>query len=88
VKVGASIIYLSESKYVLWMQFSIVDDCNNNKTYSGSPVGWYYRKQGVGEPSATCCLQTGLGGVVCIIISEAIFPFETWSVIIIICRAL
>jgi len=38
----------------------------------------------MGEPSETCCLQTGLGGVVCIITREAIFPFETWSVIIII----
>jgi hypothetical protein len=34
--------HLSESKYVLRMQFSIVDDCNSKKTYSGNPVGWYY----------------------------------------------
>jgi len=61
---------------------------NSNKTYSGKPVGWYYWKQAMGEPSATCCLQTGLVGVVCIITSGVIFPFETWSVIIIILRTL
>jgi hypothetical protein len=66
------------------MQFSIVDDCNSKKTYSGNPVGWYYWKQGMGEPSISRCLKTGLVVVVCIITSESIFPFETWTIIIII----
>jgi hypothetical protein len=45
------------------------------KTWSGNPVGY-------------CCWKQGLVGVLRIITIEAVFPFETWSVIIMMLRTL
>jgi hypothetical protein len=59
----------------LWTQFSVVDDCNFNKTYSG-PCMLEIRKTGHGDDLCNMLLKDWLGRVLCIT-SEAAFPLET-----------